>query len=91
MVLSQVIFIFRIVFCGLTMKQYVEGNISHKSQATIKYVVKMLSLCSETIIFMFLGLSTVSAQAEWNTPFVCLTILFCLVYRSTGATSYLQL
>ena len=63
------------------MKQYVEGNGSQKSQTTVKYFLKMLSSSSETIIFMFLGLSTVSTSHHWDTAFVGLTVLFCLVYR----------
>lgn len=75
---------FRITFCGITMKNYVEANISHKSHTTVKYAMKMLSSSSETIIFMFLGLATVNANHEWNTWFVVLTIIFCSVYRALG-------
>jgi len=51
--------ILAITFCGMFMKQYVEFNISKKSNATIEYVLKMLASIMETIIFMFMGLSTV--------------------------------
>ncbi|XP_017778459.1 PREDICTED: sodium/hydrogen exchanger 2-like, partial [Nicrophorus vespilloides] len=73
--------ILAITFCGITMKNYVEGNISHKSHTTIKYAMKMLSSSSETIIFMFLGVATVNKNHDWNTWFVILTILFCSVFR----------
>ncbi|XP_064215970.1 sodium/hydrogen exchanger 3 isoform X2 [Tribolium castaneum] len=76
--------ILAITFCGITMKNYVEANISHKSHTTIKYTMKMLSSSSETIIFMFLGVATVSSYHVWNTWFVVLTILFCSVYRVLG-------
>ncbi|XP_066288652.1 sodium/hydrogen exchanger 3-like isoform X1 [Branchiostoma lanceolatum] len=72
------------VFCGITMKNYVEANISQKSHTTIKYSMKMLSNVSETVIFMFLGLSTVNSYHDWNTGFVLLTLLFCLFYRGIG-------
>lgn len=75
---------FRITFCGITMKNYVEANISNKSHTTIKYAMKMLSSSSETIIFMFLGVATVNKNHDWNTWFVILTILFCSVYRVIG-------
>ncbi|KRX97685.1 Sodium/hydrogen exchanger 3 [Trichinella pseudospiralis] len=74
----------KIVFCGISMKQYVEGNISEKSQTTVQYFLKMLSSSSETVIFMFLGLSTVSTYHQWDTAFIALTIFFCLVYRTIG-------
>ncbi|XP_050675114.1 sodium/hydrogen exchanger 3 isoform X4 [Leptidea sinapis] len=76
--------ILAITFCGITMKNYVEGNISHKSHTTIKYTMKMLSSSSETIIFMFLGVATVNNTHVWNTWFVLLTIVFCSVFRIIG-------
>ncbi|KAK7873404.1 hypothetical protein R5R35_000199 [Gryllus longicercus] len=76
--------ILAITFCGITMKNYVESNISHKSHTTIKYTMKMLSSSSETIIFMFLGVATVNDEHDWNTWFVFLTIIFCSVYRAIG-------
>ncbi|KAF4524854.1 hypothetical protein B566_EDAN014535 [Ephemera danica] len=73
--------ILAITFCGITMKNYVEANISHKSHTTVKYAMKMLSSSSETVIFMFLGVATVNNAHYWNTWFVILTILFCSFYR----------
>ncbi|CAL4060124.1 unnamed protein product, partial [Meganyctiphanes norvegica] len=76
--------ILAITFCGITMKNYVQQNISENSQTTIKYGMKMLASSSETIIFMFLGVSTVHDHHEWNTWFVVFTIFFCCVYRVIG-------
>ncbi|XP_025836783.1 probable Na(+)/H(+) antiporter nhx-9 [Agrilus planipennis] len=76
--------ILAITFCGITMKNYVEANISHKSHTTIKYAMKMLSSSSETIIFMFLGIATVNKNHDWNTYFIVLTIMFCSFYRALG-------
>jgi len=76
--------ILAITFCGITMKNYVERNISSKSQTTLKYAMKMLSGSSETIIFMFLGVATIHDEHDWNTAFVVCTILFCTVFRIIG-------
>ncbi|CAF0939437.1 unnamed protein product [Adineta steineri] len=76
--------ILAITFCGMVMKQYVSFNISKKSDATTEYVLKMLSSIMETIIFMFMGLSTVSDSHSWNTGFVFMTVLLCLVFRVIG-------
>lgn len=76
--------ILAITFCGITMKNYVEANISHKSHTTVKYAMKMLSSSSETIIFMFLGVATISSSHDLNLWFIVLTIAFCSVYRVIG-------
>lgn len=76
--------ILALTFCGITMKNYVEENISYKSHVTVKYAMKMLASSSETIIFLFLGVSTVNDNHEWNTWFVIMTIFFCTLYRTVG-------
>jgi len=76
--------IMAITFCGITMKNYVERNISSKSQTTLKYAMKMLSGSSETIIFMFLGVATIHDKHDWNWNFVVLTIFFCTFFRVIG-------
>jgi sodium/hydrogen exchanger-like protein 3 len=81
---------FSVTFCGITMKNYVEANISHKSHTTVKYAMKMLSSSAETIIFMFLGVSTIHDDHEWNTGFIVATILFCTVYRVMGTLNNVE-
>lgn len=66
------------------MKNYVEENITEKSHTTLKYAMKMLANSSESIIFLFLGVCTVNDGHDWNTLFVVLTIIFCLVFRALG-------
>lgn len=81
----------RVTFCGITMKNYVEANISQKSHTTIKYSLKMLSSSSETIIFMFLGVATVNYNHDFNFAFVLLTIIFCVLYRFIGVAILIKL
>ena len=66
------------------MRPYVEANISHKSYTTIKYFLKMWSSVSETLIFIFLGVSTVAGPHAWNWTFVTFTVVLCLVSRVLG-------
>ncbi len=73
------------------MKQYVEFNVSNKSSATIEYVLKMLASIMETIIFIFMGLSTISDDHSWNTGFVVITIVSCTVYRTIGVFIFANL
>ncbi|KAG8587048.1 hypothetical protein GDO81_005549 [Engystomops pustulosus] len=68
----------------MSMNKYVEENVSQKSYTTIKYFMKMLSSVSETLIFIFMGVSTVGRNHEWNWAFVCFTLLFCLIWRAMG-------
>lgn len=79
------VFLFnRVTFCGITMKNYVQANISLKSNTTVKYAMKMLSSSSETIIFMFLGVSTINDNHNANVTFIVITIFFCTFYRIIG-------
>ncbi|XP_058010616.1 sodium/hydrogen exchanger 2-like [Ahaetulla prasina] len=73
-----------IISCAMGMKRYVEANISLKSHTTIKYFMKMWSSVSDTLIFIFLGVSTVGDNHEWNWPYICFTLIFCLLWRALG-------
>ncbi|XP_056416499.1 sodium/hydrogen exchanger 4 [Hyla sarda] len=68
--------------CAMTMKKYIEENISKNSSTTIKYFMKMISSVCETLIFIFMGVSTVGKNHEWNWAFVSFTLLFCLIWRA---------
>ncbi|XP_027720632.1 sodium/hydrogen exchanger 1 [Vombatus ursinus] len=76
--------IMALIASGVMMRPYVEANISHKSHTTIKYFLKMWSSISETLIFIFLGVSTVAGSHHWNWTFVISTLLFCLIARVLG-------
>lgn len=70
------------------MKKYVEENVSQNSYTTIKYFMKMLSSISETLIFVFMGVSTVGKNHEWNWAFICFTLLFCLIWRTLSKSAF---
>ncbi|KAI9514442.1 hypothetical protein NQZ68_033560 [Dissostichus eleginoides] len=76
--------IMSLIACGVMMRPYVEANVSHKSYTTIKYFLKMWSSVSETLIFIFLGVSTVAGPHAWNWTFVISTVILCLVSRVLG-------
>lgn len=70
------------------MKKYVEENVSQNSYTTIKYFMKMLSSVSETLIFVFMGVSTVGKNHEWNWAFISFTLFFCLIWRTLSKSAF---
>lgn len=56
-----------------------------RSVSTVKYAMKVLANGSETIIFVFLGISAVDSTIwVWNTGFILLTLFFIFIYRFIG-------
>uniref|UniRef100_A0A7N6AV14 Sodium/hydrogen exchanger n=1 Tax=Anabas testudineus TaxID=64144 RepID=A0A7N6AV14_ANATE len=76
--------IMAIVTCAITMKYYVEENVSQHSCTTIRHTIKMFGSISETLIFFFLGVVTVTTKHEWNWGYILFTLLFAFVWRSLG-------
>ncbi|XP_017504731.3 sodium/hydrogen exchanger 5 isoform X2 [Manis javanica] len=77
--------ILAVTMCGLGCKKYVEANISHKSRTAVKYTMKTLASCAETIIFMLLGISAVdSSKWAWDSGLVLGTLFFILFFRALG-------
>ncbi|KAF4087233.1 hypothetical protein AMELA_G00093250 [Ameiurus melas] len=76
--------IMAIVTCALTMKYYVEENVSQRSCTTIRHTIKMLGTVSETLIFFFLGVVTVTTDHEWNWGYILFTLFFAQLWRTLG-------
>lgn len=66
------------------MRQYCRENVEQETVKATEKFIKVLSIASETVIFVFLGLSTVSSNHHWDTCFIVLTVVFCLIYRTLG-------
>lgn len=75
--------------CALITKYYAEENISQRSCTTIRHVIKMLGSISETLIFFFLGVVTVTTKHEWNWAYILFTLLFAFVWRGLGKRRWL--
>ncbi|OZC09175.1 sodium/hydrogen exchanger 3 family protein [Onchocerca flexuosa] len=76
--------ILAIVICGLAMKQFVVGNLSRKSLVTVQYFMKTLSSSCEALIFVYLGISAVSKNHDWDAVFIVGTLISCLIQRFIG-------
>ncbi|KAM9710080.1 sodium/hydrogen exchanger 2 [Menidia menidia] len=83
--------IMAIITCALTMKYYVEENVSQRSCTTVRHVVKMLGSISETLIFFFLGVVTITTNHEWNWGYILFTLLFAFVWRGLGVLVLTQI
>lgn len=80
----MIFFFNSIVTCAITMKYYVEENVSQHSCTTIRHTIKMFGSISETLIFFFLGVVTVTTKHEWSWGYILFTLLFAFVWRSLG-------
>lgn len=77
--------IISLIGCGITQKRYAFLNISKNSLTTVKYSVKTLATFSDVIIFLFLGIVTISHDdLHWHTGFSLWTVLLCQIIRFTG-------
>ncbi|RWS07570.1 Na(+)/H(+) exchanger protein 7-like protein, partial [Dinothrombium tinctorium] len=73
--------IISLIACGIWQEEYARHNISKKSYTTIKYLTKTLSSVADVIIFIFLGMVLIRDDHIWDTTFVVLTTIFCIIYR----------
>uniref|UniRef100_A0AAY4DNW2 Sodium/hydrogen exchanger n=1 Tax=Denticeps clupeoides TaxID=299321 RepID=A0AAY4DNW2_9TELE len=77
--------IMAITFCGVCSQKYINVNMDERSVNTVRYAMKVFANGSETMIFVFLGISAIDpAIWVWNTGFILLTLLFVFVYRIMG-------
>ncbi|XP_062841517.1 sodium/hydrogen exchanger 3.2 [Trichomycterus rosablanca] len=80
--------ILSITFCGVCCQKYVNANMDEKSVTTVRYAMKVFANGSETMIFVFLGVTAIDNVIwVWNTGFIFLTLLFAIVYRFIGVFS----
>ncbi|TSO05422.1 Sodium/hydrogen exchanger 3 [Bagarius yarrelli] len=77
--------ILSITFFGVCCQKYVNANMDEKSVTTVRYTMKVFAIGSETMIFVFLGVTAIDNVIwVWNTGFILLTLLFALIYRFIG-------
>uniref|UniRef100_A0A8C1BHL9 Sodium/hydrogen exchanger n=1 Tax=Cyprinus carpio carpio TaxID=630221 RepID=A0A8C1BHL9_CYPCA len=77
--------ILSVTFCGICCQKYVNANMDEKSVTTVRHAMKVLANGSETMIFVFLGITAIDTEIwVWNTGFILLTLLFVFIYRIIG-------
>ena len=73
--------IISLIGCGIAQRRYAFLNLSKKSHTTVKYSVRTLSTFSDCIIFLYLGIVTISKEHEWHWELVAWTIFLCTILR----------
>ncbi|KAI6652344.1 Sodium/hydrogen exchanger 1-like [Oopsacas minuta] len=78
--------IISMIAVAITMKHYVEANISHKSHNVVKYGIKMFAVVSETIISLFIGLYTANLEilSHWDVGLTLITLVGITLFRVSG-------
>ena len=78
--------IISMIAVAITMKHYVEANISHKSHSVVKYGIKMFAVVSETVISLFIGLYTANFDilTQWDIGLTLITLVGITVFRVSG-------
>eukprot|EP00012_Vannella_robusta_P008333 CAMPEP_0206199984 /NCGR_PEP_ID=MMETSP0166-20121206/10593_1 /ASSEMBLY_ACC=CAM_ASM_000260 /TAXON_ID=95228 /ORGANISM="Vannella robusta, Strain DIVA3 518/3/11/1/6" /LENGTH=569 /DNA_ID=CAMNT_0053618203 /DNA_START=30 /DNA_END=1736 /DNA_ORIENTATION=- len=73
-----------VLFAGIVMSRYVEMNVGYKSHLAIKYMVNAAAIVADTLIFTYLGISTIFHIVEgdvWDPALICFTLIFIIVFR----------
>ena len=74
--------IMTILTSGILMSHYSLPNLSKQSSVAIMGTSNSLAMICETLTFLYTGFALFAFDNnQWHIPFVCFTILFCLIGR----------
>ena len=76
--------ILAILTAGLLMSTYSHYNLSPSTQVTVQQTVRTLAFCSESFVFLYLGLSIFASNQRFSVPLIFWSILFCLLARAAN-------
>ena len=80
--------IISLITCGVTQKRYAFLNISKSSLTTVKNSVKTIATFSDVIIFLFLGIVTISHHdLVWHWGFSLWSVFWIQIIRFIGVFS----
>ncbi|KAI0989517.1 hypothetical protein GJ496_002533 [Pomphorhynchus laevis] len=80
--------IIAITVASMLLRQYVVYNIASDSRITTSYCIRMMSTLSESIIFLFMGLTAIDSMQQFNLGLTLLTVISCIVYRTIGVAIF---
>ena len=73
--------IISLVGFGLVIKRYAMVNVSRNSHITVKSATRTMAVVSDSVIFIFLGMTVVSEDHYIHWPFIISVIALCIFYR----------
>lgn len=76
--LSGVVAIF---FYAITIAHYNFYNLSEQSKISSTYVFQAMAKTSESVVFVYMGLSLFTSSNKWDIGFLFLGVIFCLIGR----------
>ncbi|CAJ0574472.1 unnamed protein product, partial [Mesorhabditis spiculigera] len=74
--------IMAILFCGITMSQYTQNNISPVTQITMRHTFRTVSFVAETSTFAYLGMAFFTIKLNFQPSFIFWSVMLCLVSRA---------
>ena len=73
--------ILSLIAFGLVIKRYAMVNVSRNSHITVQSATRTLASVSDSVIFIFLGMTVVSEAHNFHWVFIISVIIFCTLYR----------
>jgi hypothetical protein len=73
--------IISIMICVITMKPYTNVNLTYESRSNVSFILKACSSCSESYIFMFLGISVYQVIHNTDIVFCIVGVTCCVIGR----------
>ncbi|KAK6059138.1 endosomal/prevacuolar sodium/hydrogen exchanger domain protein [Cooperia oncophora] len=74
--------IMAILFCGITMSQYTQQNISPVTQITFRQTFRTISFVAETSTFAYIGMAFFTIKQNFQPSLIFWCIVLCLVSRA---------
>lgn len=74
-------------FCAVTLAHYNYYNLSVQTKISSRYVFEGMAKTSETVVFLYMGVSIFISGSAWNVAFLLLGTLFCVLGRGANIFS----
>ncbi|CAH8596348.1 unnamed protein product [Schistosoma curassoni] len=73
--------IISMIGCGLIQTAYAFHNVDSQTRITVHNFIRVIAEISESIIFLFLGISIISETLKWHTGYILWTLFICIIAR----------